>query len=67
MAMKDSFLREVKIGDRVELMIGSKEIKGFIVALDLDTVRIRRDNGKEPVLSLDSISYYEVNEEELES
>lgn len=67
MAMKDSFLREVKIGDRVELMIGSKEIKGFIIALDLDTVRIRRDNGKEPVLSLDSISYYEVNEEELES
>ena len=66
MAIKDNFLREVKIGDRVELMIGSKEMEGVIVALDLDTVRLRRDNGKEPVLSLDSISYYEVNEDESE-
>lgn len=64
MAIKDNFLREVKIGDTVELMIGSKEMTGIVVALDLDTVRIRRENGKEPVLSLDSISYYEVGEDE---
>lgn len=64
MAMKDNFLREVKIGDKVELMIGPKEMAGIVVALDLETVRIRRDNGKEPVLSLDSISYYEVGEDE---
>lgn len=67
MAMKDNFLKEVKIGDKVELMIGSKEMEGLVVALDLDTVRIRRDNGKEPVLSLDSISYYEVGEDEPEA
>ena len=66
MAMKDNFLREVKIGNRVELMIGPKEMEGIVVALDLDTVRIRRDNGKEPVLSLDSISYYELSEDEPE-
>lgn len=60
MAMRDNFLREVKIGNRVELMIGSKEIEGLVVSLDLDTVKIHRDNGKEPVLSLDSISYYEL-------
>lgn len=66
MAIKDNFLREVKIGDRVELMIGSKEMEGLVVALDLDTVRIRRDNGKEPVLSLNSILYYEVSEDEPE-
>ncbi|RGH90925.1 ATP-binding protein [Ruminococcus sp. AM27-11LB] len=64
MAMKDNFLKEVKIGDSIEIMIGSKELEGFVVALDLDTVRIRRENGKEPVLSLDSISYYEVREDE---
>ena len=67
MAMKDNFLREVKIGDRVELMIGSKEMKGFVVALDLDTVRIRRENGKEPVLSIDSISYYELSDDETDT
>ena len=32
MAIKDNFLREVKIGDNVELMIGSKEMEGQIVA-----------------------------------
>lgn len=63
MAMKDNFLKEIKIGDRVELMIGSKEMEGLVVALDLDTVRIRRNNGKKPVLSLDSITYYEVSED----
>ena len=31
----------------------------------MDTVRIRRNNGKEAVLSLDSVSYFEVNAEEL--
>lgn len=67
MAMKDNFLREVKIGDRVELMISTKEMEGVIIALDLDTVRIRRDNGKEPVLSLDSITYYEVSDDESEN
>ena len=35
MAMKDAFLSEVKIGNKVELMIGSKEIEGIVVALDL--------------------------------
>ena len=64
MAMKDNFLREVKIGDRVELMIGPKEMTGTVVALDLETVRIRRENGKEPVLALDSISYYEVGDDD---
>lgn len=48
-------------------MIGPKEMTGIVVALDLDTVRIRRDNKKEPVLSLNSISYYEVGEEEASS
>lgn len=64
MAMKDNFLREVKIGDKIELMIGNKEMVGIVVALDLETVRIKRDNGKEPVLALDSISYYEIGEDE---
>ncbi|MBR3242639.1 MAG: hypothetical protein IKF90_08085, partial [Parasporobacterium sp.] len=59
MAIKDTFLREVKIGDRVELMIGAKETEGLVVALDLDTVRIRKNKGNELVLLLDSISYYE--------
>lgn len=59
MAIKDTFLREVKIGDRVELMIGAKETEGLVVALDLDTVRIRKNKGKELALLLDSISYYE--------
>jgi len=67
MAMKDNFLKEVKIGTKVELMIGSKEMEGIVVALDLETVKIRRDNGKEPVLSLDSLSYYEVDEHEEET
>lgn len=62
MVMKEHFLREVKIGDVVELMIGSKEMTGQVIALDLETVRVRRENGKESVLSLDSITYYEVSE-----
>ena len=64
MAMKENFLREVKIGDKVELMIGSKEMSGQVIALDLDTVRIRRENGKEPVLSLDAITYFEASDDE---
>ena len=66
MTIKDNFLRDVKIGDRVDIMIGSKEMEGIVVALDLGTVRIRKDNGKEPVLSLDSVSYYELSQGELE-
>lgn len=62
MAMKDNFLREVKIGDTVELMIGPKEMTGIVVSLDLETVKIRKENGKEPVVALDSISYYEIGE-----
>lgn len=65
MAIKDNFLKEIKIGDAVELMIGAKEITGTVIALDLETVRIRRENGKEPVFSLDAISYYEVDEDAL--
>ena len=57
MSMKDNFLKEVKIGDRVELMIATKPLGGFVVDLDEDTVRIRKDNGNEPVLKIDSISY----------
>ena len=64
MAMKDAFLSEVKIGNKVELMIGSKEIEGIVVALDLDTVRIHKDDGKEPVISLEFVSYYEISESE---
>ena len=66
MAVKDRFLKEVKIGDRLILMIGSKEMEGLVVALDLDTVRIRKENGKEPVVSLDSVSFYEISDEEIE-
>lgn len=61
MAMKDRFLKEVKIGDQVSIMIGTKDMEGIIVSLDLDTVQIRRDNGKKPVIALDLISYYEVD------
>lgn len=67
MAIKENFLKEVKKGDLVELMIGVKEMTGIVVDLDLDTVKIRRDNGKEPVFSLDAISYYEIDDLESES
>ena len=65
MAIKDNFLKEVKIGDRVELGInGFKPMAGLIVSLDLDTVRLRMNNDKERVISLDSISIYGVNKDE---
>ena len=65
MAMKDNFLMDTKIGDNVELVIGPKEICGVVIALDLETVRIKRNNGKESVFSLDAITFYEVGETEV--
>ena len=42
MAIKDNFLSEIKIGTNVELMIGSKEISGRIISLDVDTVKLEK-------------------------
>lgn len=63
MSMKESFLKEAKIGSTVELVIGPKPIKGLIISLDVSTVRIKRDNGREATIALDSIGYYEITEE----
>lgn len=61
MSIKNNFLDEVKIGDNVEIMIGSKEIKGKIIRLDIDTVKLLKNDGKEVTISIDSVSFYEIN------
>lgn len=60
MTIKDRFLNEAKIGSNVEIIIGPKEIAGTIVSLDLSTVKILKDDGKQPTVALDSISYFEI-------
>ncbi len=63
MTMKESFLKEVKIGSCVELAIGPKILKGIIVSLDISTVRIKKDDNREAIIALDNIGYYELIED----
>lgn len=62
MALKDNFLNEAKIGCFVDLMVGPKEISGQIISLDLDTVKLKKSDGKCPTISLDMIAYYEITD-----
>lgn len=62
MSIKDKFLNEMRIHTFVELIIGSKEIKGTIVSLDSETVQIKKTDGKQATIALDSITYYEVSD-----
>lgn len=62
MALKDNFLNEVKIGCFVTLMVGPKEISGQIISLDLDTVKLKKADGKSATISLDMIAYYEMTD-----
>jgi len=64
MSVKSNFLDEVKIGKRVELMIGAKEITGIVVSVDMESVQIKRENSKTATVALDMISYYEFGEAE---
>lgn len=61
--MKDNFLKDVKIGNVVELIVGPKEVDGTVIALDMETVRIKKENDKEAVFLLEAITFYEVIEE----
>lgn len=59
MAMKDSFLKEAKIGSCVELVVGPKTIRGLIILLNVSIVRVKKDDGREATIALDNIGYYE--------
>ncbi|MEX5285139.1 ATP-binding protein [Selenomonas sputigena] len=59
MSVKTNFLAEAKIGKTVEIMIGTKEIRGTVVAVDLDSVQVQRENGQNATVALDMISFYE--------
>ena len=59
MSAKERFLSEVKIGSVVEVIVGPKEIKGVVISLDIDTVKIRKEDGKISTISLENIGYYE--------
>lgn len=61
MSIKNNFLDEVKIGYNIEIMVGNKEIKGKIIRLDIDTVKLLKNDGKEITISIDNICSYEVN------
>ncbi len=62
MAIKDRFLREVRIGDYLDLVAGPKEIFGQVFSLDLDSVGIQKADGKRPTIALESISYFEISD-----
>lgn len=64
MAIKDRFLREVRIGDYLDLVAGPKEIFGQVFSLDLDSVGIQKTDGKRPIIALETISYFEVSDAE---
>lgn len=59
MTIKDRFLNQVRIGDSVELVVGSKTVRGKIVSLDRDYVSINGSNNNEITMSLDALIYYE--------
>ena len=61
MSIKNNFLEEAKIGNIVEIILGNKEIKGKIIRLDIDTVKILKDDGNEITVSIKNISSYELS------
>ena len=63
MAIKDSFLQEIKIGDMTDIISNAQEISGMIISLDLENVRIKLESGIERTIPLESISYYEIEPE----
>lgn len=60
MGIKNIFLKDVKIGNKIEIIVGTKTIEGIIVGLDMETVRIRRDDAGIANIALDMMSYYEI-------
>lgn len=62
MSLKNKFLKEANIGAYVELIVGSKEVAGIIISLDMKTVCIKKEDGKQPTIALDSVSYYVISD-----
>lgn len=67
MTVKDIFLHEIKIGDTIDIMFDSQEISGIVISINLEAVCIRLESGTEQIISLDSISYYEIDNETVQS
>lgn len=59
MSLQDHLLREIRIGDSIEIMCDMQKICGRVVALDIDTLTMQTDAGERSVLSLDTISSYQ--------
>ena len=57
--IKDSFLKDAKIGAVVELIVGPKSLVGTVISLDINKVVLKKEDGGEANISLDNISYYE--------
>lgn len=61
MAIKDNFLREIKIGDSVKLMADFHELTGIVISLDTETAHILTAAGTTYSVCLGTLSYYEIN------
>lgn len=61
MAVMDRFLQEARVGERVELGFGTKEITGTIVWLDQEIVQVKKTDGRTATVDLAAIRYYEIS------